>query len=112
MYSLESPWHSLELLRQGDSSEYPQGEMTEIIPNLSSNTHLICSTARHLSLNEPPRDKTNILPHVPSEDSDQPGHPPSLISLRCCAQWVAKDPSFLHADSEDSDQIGRMSRLI
>ena len=23
-----------------------------------------------------------------------------------CAQWVAKDPSFLHADSEDSDQIG------
>ena len=22
-----------------------------------------------------------------------------------CAQWVAKDPSFLHVDSEDSDQI-------
>ena len=22
-----------------------------------------------------------------------------------CAQWVAKDPRFLHADSEDSDQI-------
>ena len=26
------------------------------------------------------------------------------------AQWVAKDPSFLHADSEDSDQTGRMPR--
>ena len=25
-----------------------------------------------------------------------------------CAQWVAMDPSFLHADSEDSDQTGRM----
>ena len=25
-----------------------------------------------------------------------------------CAQWVAKDPMFLHADSEDSDQTGRM----
>ena len=25
-----------------------------------------------------------------------------------CAQWVAKDPSFLHADREDSDQTGRM----
>ena len=25
-----------------------------------------------------------------------------------CAQWVAKDPSFLHADSEDSDQTGRI----
>ena len=30
-----------------------------------------------------------------------------------CAQWVAKDPSFLHdADSGDSDQTGRMPRLI
>ena len=28
-----------------------------------------------------------------------------------CAQWVAKDPSFLHADSEDSDKTGRMPRL-
>ena len=29
-----------------------------------------------------------------------------------CAQWVAKDPRFLHADSEDSDQTGWMPRLI
>ena len=29
-----------------------------------------------------------------------------------CTQLVAKDPSFLHADSEDSDQTGRMPRLI
>ena len=28
-----------------------------------------------------------------------------------CAQWVAKDPSFLHADREDSNQTGRMPRL-
>ena len=28
-----------------------------------------------------------------------------------CAQRVAKDPSFLHADSEDSDKTGRMPRL-
>ena len=28
------------------------------------------------------------------------------------AQWVAKDPSFLHANSKHSDQTGRMSRLI
>ena len=32
--------------------------------------------------------------------------------LRSALAWVAKDPSFLHADSEDSDQTGRMSRLI
>ena len=29
-----------------------------------------------------------------------------------CVQWVAKGPSFLHADSEDSDQSGRLPRLI
>ena len=29
-----------------------------------------------------------------------------------CTQWVAKDTSFLHADSEDSDQTGRMPSLI
>ena len=29
-----------------------------------------------------------------------------------CAQWVAKDTSFLHADSDDSDQTGRMPMLI
>ena len=28
-----------------------------------------------------------------------------------CAQWVAKDPCFLHADNEDSDQTGWMPRL-
>ena len=49
---------------------------------------------------------------APSEDSDQPGHPSSLIRVFACAQWVAKEPSFLHADSEDSDQTGRMPRLI
>ena len=29
-----------------------------------------------------------------------------------CAQWVAKDPSFLHSDSKVSEQTGRMPRLI
>ena len=54
---------------------------------------------------EPQHYKTNKMTCTPSEDSDQPGHPPS--------QWVAEDPIFLHADSEDSsDQTRRMSRLI
>ena len=35
---------------------------------------------------------------APSKDSDQLGHPPSLIRVFACTQWVAKDPSFLHAD--------------
>ena len=37
---------------------------------------------------------------------------PAWSESSLCAQWVAKDPSFLHADSEDSDQTGRMPRLI
>ena len=47
---------------------------------------------------EPPHDKTNKMA-VWSESS-------------LCAQWVAEDPSFLHADSKDSDQTGQMPRLI
>ena len=49
---------------------------------------------------------------APSEDSDQPGYTPSLSESLLCVQWVANDPNFLHADSEDYDQTGRMLRLI
>ena len=41
---------------------------------LPSFTYMIPS-----SLFEPPHDKTNKMVCAPSEDSDQPGHPPSLI---------------------------------
>ena len=61
---------------------------------------------------QPYHDKTNKMVCPPSEDSDHPGHPPSLIRVLQCAQWVAEDPVFLNADSEDSDQTGRMPRLI
>ena len=54
-----------------------------------------------MSPNEPQHDKTKK-----SEDSDQPGHPSSLIRVFACAQWVTKDPSFLRVDSDDSDQTG------
>ena len=35
-------------------------------------------------------------------------------SLRCAfnGQLLAKDPSFLHAESKETDQAGRMPRLI
>ena len=34
-----------------------------------------------LSCGKPPHDKTNKITCAPSEDSDQPGHPPSLIRV-------------------------------
>ena len=66
---------------------------------------------------EPRHDKTNKVSVHPAKtlirlgiQSDQ-SHPVwSESSL--CAQWVAKAPSFLHADSEDPDQTRRMPRLI
>ena len=45
---------------------------------------------------------------APSEDSDQSGHPPSLI--RVSAVRMKKATHWAH--SEDSDQTGRMPRLI
>ena len=50
--------------------------------------------------------------YAPSEDSDQPGYPSSLIRVFTCAQWVAKGPMFLNADGEESDQTGRMLKLV
>ena len=47
---------------------------------------------------EPQHDKTN---NVASAQSDQSS---------VCTQWVAKDPNFLHADSGDPDQTGRMPK--
>ena len=32
-------------------------------------------------MTEPPHDKTNKMTCAPSEDSDQPGHPPSLVRV-------------------------------
>ena len=46
-------------------------------------------------INEPHRDKTNKMACAPSEDSDQPGHPPSLIRVfAVCMKkgWVLSYP--------------------
>ena len=55
-------------------------------------------------------------PTKTNEDSDQPGRIASASAqsdqTSLCAQWVAKDPRFLQADSADSDQTGQMPRLI
>ena len=48
-----------------------------------------CCTRRRTF--EPPRDKTNKMACAPSKDSDQPGHPPSLIrvfAVRMKKAWV------------------------
>ena len=58
---------------------------------------------------EPPHKKMALHP---MKTQISLGSCPVWSKSSLCTQWVAKDPRFLHADSEDSDQTGRMPRLI
>ena len=70
------------------------------------------SCRNYAGIIEPPHDKTNKMACVPTKTKISLSICPVWSASLLCAQWVAKDPSFLHADSEDSDQTGRMPRLI
>ena len=59
---------------------------------------------------EPRHDKTNKVTVRPEETQISLGIRPVWSVPSLCAQWVAKDPMLLHADSEDYDQTGRMPR--
>ena len=62
---------------------------------------------------EPQHNKTNNMACAPSEDSDQPGHPPSLIKVFAVSMekaWILIATHWAH--SKDSDQTGRMPKLI
>ena len=63
-------------------------------------------------LYEPPHDKTKKVTVHPAKTQISLGIRPAWSESSLCAQWVANYPSFLHADSEGSDQTGRMPRLI
>ena len=63
-----------------------------------------------LSIYEPPHDKTNKMACVSSEDSDQPGHPPT-DQFSLCAWKNLGSLATNWAHSEYSDQTGRMFRL-
>ena len=58
--------------------------------------------------NEPRHEKTNKVTMRPAKTQISLGIRPVWSESSLCAQWVAKD----HAESEDSDQTGRMPRLI
>ena len=61
---------------------------------------------------EPRHNKTNKVTVRPAKTQISLGIRPVWSESSLCAEWVAKDPNFLRADSEDSDQTGRMPRLI
>ena len=72
----------------------------------------ICFSVILSSLTEPRYDKTNKMSMRPAKTQISLGICPVWSESSLCAQWVAKDSRFLHADSKDSDQTGRMPRLI
>ena len=59
------------------------------------NEMLITAKPTNPWINEPPHDKTNKIIFAPSENYDQPGHPPSLIrvfAVRMKKHWVLSYP--------------------
>ena len=56
--------------------------------------------------------KPTKWPVRPAKTQISLGIRPVWSEYSLCAHWVAKNPNILQADSEDSDQTGRMPRLI
>ena len=104
-------------------------EIMKIVPYLSPNTHLFCSTAYctsffcfccicwlteqydHESI-EPRHDKTNKMSVRQGKIQISLGMRPVWSESSLCARLVAKDQNFLHADSEDSDQTEQLPSLM
>ena len=61
---------------------------------------------------EPSHDKTNKMTVRPAKTQISLGIRPVWSESSLCAQWVLKDPNFLHADSEDwSDRADAQADL-
>ena len=55
---------------------------------------------------ESPHDKINKMACAPSEDSDQPGHLPSLISLHCVLNGQLKTQAFFMRTAKTVIRLG------
>ena len=84
------------------------------VSSISNGQHLCTISCLTLTLLlllvrfESQHDKTSNMTCAPSDDSDQPGHSPSLTRLFA----VRTKLSTHKAHGEDSDQTGQMPRLI
>ena len=79
---------------------------------LSTCCYVFKHTKIFYGMHKPPHDKTNKMSVRPAKTQISLGIRPVWSESSLCAQWIAKGPMFLHADSTDSDQTGRMPRLI
>ena len=56
---------------------------------------------------DPQHDKTNKMICAPSDDSDQPGHPPSMISLHCALNGKLRTHGFFMRTAKIMIRLGR-----
>ena len=61
----------------------------------------VCEILEHDNQREPRHDKTNKVTVRPAKTQISLGIRPVWSESTLYAQWVAKDPRFIHADSED-----------
>ena len=59
--------------------EFPKKSETRFLCVFVFGIRVVLSNFKKYNVFEPPHDKTNKMACAPSEDSDQPGQPPSLI---------------------------------
>ena len=72
----------------------------------------VVSHSHHFVSSWATSDKTNKMIVSPAKTLISLGIHPVWSESSLSALKIAKDPSFLHADSRESDQIGQMPRLI
>ena len=100
-------YHKLVCLKDADGKANSV-DPDQIAPSGSGST-LFAQTC--LSKHELPHDKNKVTV-CPAKTQISLGIPQVWSESSPCAQWVAKDPSFLHADSEDwSDWAGTHADL-
>ena len=91
---------------------YLSHDMTKPTKWLCTQRRLRSACPSNWKRNEPRHDKTNKMSECPVKSQISLGIHLVWSESLLCAEWVDKGPSFLHADSKDSDQTRWMPRLI
>ena len=101
-------WWMVRLLMTWMRMTQLQVSFTVIVNNKDQNSSGIRKTwCNYPKQCEPRHDKTNT-----AKTQISLGIHPVWSESSLCTQWIVKDPRFLHAGSEDSDQTVKMPRLI
>ena len=110
LLSMLRPFRWIVSSKAQDERNLWQTPFSTMLP-IARNMHLslLFNTSRFIY--EPRHDKPTKVSVRPAKTKINLDIRPVWSESSLRAQLVGKDPSFLHADSEDSEQTGRMPRL-